>query len=58
MKTKEEQKTLKMGLVHTGIKKSTPCVKLIFCRIFCQRSCTSCSDTWHHGFFQIPTDLI
>jgi len=23
---------------------------------FCQRSWTSCSDTWHHGFNQIPTD--
>jgi len=24
--------------------------------ILCQRSWTSCSDTWHHGFDQIPTD--
>ncbi len=23
---------------------------------FCQRSWTSCLDTWHHGFYQIPTD--
>ncbi len=23
---------------------------------FCWRSWTSCLDTWHHGFYQIPTD--
>ncbi len=23
---------------------------------FCWRSRTSCLDTWHHGFYQIPTD--
>ncbi len=26
------------------------------CLYFCWRSWTSCSDTWHHGFYQIPTD--
>ncbi len=37
----------------------------IFCCIFdvvglyfCWRSWTSCLDTWHHGFYQIPTDKI
>ncbi len=25
-------------------------------RIFCWRSWTSCLDTWHHWFYQIPTD--
>ncbi len=23
---------------------------------FCRRSWTCCLDTWHHGFYQIPTD--
>ncbi len=47
---------------QTG-KKSTPCPRLIYCWIFnvvglffCWRSWTSCSDAWHHGFYQIPTD--
>ncbi len=50
------------GLVNTDIK-STPCVQwnilLIFYVVglyFCWRSWTSCLDTWHHGFYQIPTD--
>ncbi len=54
--------TLKMGLVNTGIK-STPCVQwniLLYFYIiglyFCWRSWTSWLDTWHHGFYQIPTD--
>ncbi len=51
-----------MGLVNTGIK-STHVYNEIYCCIFdvvdlffCQRSWTSCLDTWHHGFYQIPTD--
>ncbi len=51
-----------MGLVNTGIK-STPCVQwnirqYFWCcgPIFWWRSWTSCLDTWHHGFYQIPTD--
>ncbi len=53
-----------MGLVNTRIK-STPChvYNDIYCCIFyvvglvfCCRSWTSCLDTWHHGFYQIPTD--
>ncbi len=51
-----------MGLVNTGIK-STPCVQwnillYFWCcgPIFLWRSWTSCLDTWHHGFYQIPTD--
>ncbi len=65
MKQKNElfsSKTLKMGLVNTGIK--VPHVyNEIYCCIFnvvglyfCWRSWTSCLDTWHHGFYQIPTD--
>ncbi len=45
-------------------KKSTPCPRLkytagslmLWACFFCQRSWTSCSDAWHHGFYQIPTD--
>ncbi len=45
--------------------KSIPCVQCIsiYCCIFnvvglyfCWRSWTSCLDTWHHWFYQIPTD--
>ncbi len=57
-----QQQTLKMGLVHTGIK-STHVYNEIYCCIFnvvglyfCWRPWTYCSDTWHHGFNQIPTD--
>ncbi len=51
-----------MGLVNTGIK-STHVYNEIYCCIFYfvglyfrWRSWTSCLDTWHHGFYQIPTD--
>ncbi len=57
------QQTLKMGLVNTGIKKIPYVYNAIYCCIlyvvglyFCWRSWTSCLDTWHHGFYQTPTD--
>ncbi len=43
--------------------KKYPCVQWnillyfdVVCLYFCWRSWTSCLDTWHHGFYQIPTD--
>ncbi len=57
-----KQQILKMGLVITRIT-STPCVQwniLLYFNVvvlyFCWRSWTSCLDTWHHGFYQIPKD--
>ncbi len=62
MKQKKEHFGTLNGLVNTGIQ-STSCVQwnmlLYFwcCGLyFCWRSWTSCLDTWHHGFFQIPID--
>ncbi len=50
-----------MCLVNTDEK--YPMYNEIYCCIFdvvglyfCWRSWTSCLDTWHHGFYQIPTD--
>ncbi len=65
MKLKNElfsSKTLKMGLVNTVIK-STPCVQwnillyFLCCGpIFLLEVLDIGLDTWHHGFYQIPTD--
>ncbi len=48
--------------MNTGIK-TAPCVQwntLLYLNFvglyFFWRSWTSCLDTWHHGFYQIPTD--
>ncbi len=55
-----EQRDTKLKVI-----KSTPCVQwnIAYCCIFdvvglyfCCRSWTSCLDTWHYGFYQIPTD--
>ncbi len=52
-----------MGLVNTGIKKYPMCTvkyTAVFFFVvglyFWWRSWTSCSDAWHHGFYQIPSD--
>ncbi len=49
--------------VETGIKKYPMCKMkytavffMLWAYISCWRSWTSCLDTRHHGFYQIPTD--
>ncbi len=32
------------------------CISNVVGLYFCWRFWTSCLDTWHHGFYQIPTD--
>ncbi len=32
------------------------CILYVVGPYFCWRSWRSCLDTWHHGFYQIPTD--
>ncbi len=50
------------GLVNTGIKvphvykEIYGCIRDVVGLYFCWRSWTSCLVTWHHGFYQIPTD--
>jgi len=47
---------------HMDKKYPMPTVKytagslMLWAYFFCWRSWTSCSDTWYHGFYQIPTD--
>ncbi len=50
-----------MGFGGHGDKNSPMCTMKYTAVFFyvvglCWRSCTSCLDTWHHGFYQIPTD--
>ncbi len=41
---------------HINKKYPMCCISDVVGLYFCWRSCSSCLDTWHHGFYQIPTD--
>jgi len=63
MKQKNELYNTQDGFGEHRDKKSPMCTikyTTVFFYVvglyFCWRSWTSCLDTWHHGFYQIPTD--
>ncbi len=54
------KRIIELHKLESGFKKRARAVKIPICDVvglyFCWRSWTSCLDTWHHGFYQIPTD--